>query len=187
MSATVIPGLERRLRSATRRRCGVRCVHRGRYATDASHYQVMPVGVVAPRSVKEAEHALALAREEGVSVWREGPALRRLGRPSILPLSSIARNISTASWSWTSPASVAPSSPAFVLDDLNRKIEAAWYCGFRSTFRLPRARPSAAWWATTRVARPLRMAYARKMFESIDARAGGWKAGAFRPIGSRSV
>ena len=27
---------------------------RGRYATDASHYQIMPVGVVAPRTIEEA-------------------------------------------------------------------------------------------------------------------------------------
>ena len=26
---------------------------RGRYATDASHYQMMPLGVVAPRSIAE--------------------------------------------------------------------------------------------------------------------------------------
>jgi hypothetical protein len=31
----------------------------GLYATDASHYQIMPLGVVAPRSVKEVEYAVA--------------------------------------------------------------------------------------------------------------------------------
>src|SRR5436305_1424214 len=53
---------------------------RGRYATDASHYQMMPVGVVAPRSIKEAEHALALAREEGVSVLPRGGGTSQAGQ-----------------------------------------------------------------------------------------------------------
>ena len=39
---------------------------RGRYATDASHYQIMPVGVVVPRTIEEAERAIAIARAEGV-------------------------------------------------------------------------------------------------------------------------
>ena len=50
MSATVIPGLERRLRAQLAGDVAFDAFTRGRYATDASHYQVMPVGVVAPRS-----------------------------------------------------------------------------------------------------------------------------------------
>src|SRR5207249_953479 len=53
---------------------------RGRYATDASQYQIMPLGVVAPRSVKEAEHALAIAREEGVSVLARGAGTSQAGQ-----------------------------------------------------------------------------------------------------------
>ncbi|HEY2186513.1 MAG TPA: hypothetical protein VGH39_16095, partial [Xanthobacteraceae bacterium] len=68
MPNTVAPGLERRLKSRLLGDVKFDAFTRGRYATDASHYQMMPVGVVAPRSIKEVEHALALAREEGVSV-----------------------------------------------------------------------------------------------------------------------
>ena len=53
---------------------------RGRYATDASHYQIMPVGVVAPRSTKEVEHTLALAREERVSVLPRGGGTSQSGQ-----------------------------------------------------------------------------------------------------------
>ena len=35
---------------------------RGRYATDASFYQIMPLGVVVPRTMDEALRSLAIAR-----------------------------------------------------------------------------------------------------------------------------
>ncbi|MFX4466480.1 hypothetical protein ABTA69_20710, partial [Acinetobacter baumannii] len=38
---------------------------RGRYATDASFYQIMPAGVVVPRSMDEALNAFAICRDEG--------------------------------------------------------------------------------------------------------------------------
>ena len=37
--------------------------NRGRYATDASFYQIMPAGVVVPRTMDEALRALAIARD----------------------------------------------------------------------------------------------------------------------------
>ncbi len=64
MTATVMPGLERRLRAELTGDVWFDPFTRGRYATDASHYQIVPIGVVAPRSLAEAERALALAREE---------------------------------------------------------------------------------------------------------------------------
>lgn len=45
---------------------------RGRYATDASIYQMMPAAVVIPRSTDEMASALAIAREEGVAVTPRG-------------------------------------------------------------------------------------------------------------------
>ena len=56
MAETVVPGLERRLKAHLLGEVNFDAFTRGRYATDASHYQIMPVGVVAPRSMKEAEH-----------------------------------------------------------------------------------------------------------------------------------
>src|SRR6478735_4653512 len=80
MAETVVPGLERRLKAHLLGEVNFDAFTRGRYATDASHYQVMPVGVVAPRSIKEAEHALALAREEGVSVLPRGAGTSQSGQ-----------------------------------------------------------------------------------------------------------
>ena len=65
MARKVTPGLERRLKAKLQGEVAFDAFTRGRYATDASHYQVMPVGVVMPRSMTEAEQALALAREAG--------------------------------------------------------------------------------------------------------------------------
>src|SRR5438132_13074542 len=80
MSETILPGLQRRLRSQLLGDVQFDLFTRGRYATDASHYQIMPIGVVAPRSVKEAQYALAIAREEGVSVLPRGAGTSQSGQ-----------------------------------------------------------------------------------------------------------
>ena len=80
MTAVLAPGLERRLKAEIAGEVLFSSFDRGRYATDASHYQVMPVGVVVPHSIGDVTRAIALARQEGVSVLR---ARRRhlAGRP----------------------------------------------------------------------------------------------------------
>src|SRR5712672_397906 len=72
MAAMLVPGLERRLKAEISGEVGFDRFTRGRYATDASHYQMMPLGVVLPRTMAEAERALAIARQEGVSVLPRG-------------------------------------------------------------------------------------------------------------------
>jgi FAD/FMN-containing dehydrogenase/Fe-S oxidoreductase len=80
MAQTVLPGLERRLKAHLLGDVAFDAFTRGRYATDASHYQIMPLGVVAPRSVKEVEHALAIAREEGASALARGAGTSQAGQ-----------------------------------------------------------------------------------------------------------
>jgi FAD/FMN-containing dehydrogenase/Fe-S oxidoreductase len=80
MPETVLPGLERRLKAQLLGDVQFDAFTRGRYATDASHYQIMPIGVVAPRSPKEVEYTLALAREEGVSVLARGAGTSQAGQ-----------------------------------------------------------------------------------------------------------
>ena len=53
---------------------------RGRYATDASIYQIEPIGVVRPRSTADVEAALAVAREEGVPVLARGGGTSQAGQ-----------------------------------------------------------------------------------------------------------
>jgi FAD/FMN-containing dehydrogenase/Fe-S oxidoreductase len=80
MAATLLPGLERRLKAEVAGEVRFDPFTRGRYATDASHYQIMPVGVVLPRAMADAERAIALAREEGVSVLPRGGGTSQAGQ-----------------------------------------------------------------------------------------------------------
>jgi FAD/FMN-containing dehydrogenase/Fe-S oxidoreductase len=80
VAARLVPGLERRLRAA--QVCGVRfdAFSRGRYSTDASHYQIMPLGVVTPRSIEEADRAIEICRAEGVPVTARGGGTSQAGQ-----------------------------------------------------------------------------------------------------------
>src|SRR3954468_12585941 len=60
MAETIAPGLERRLKAELAGEVMFDRFTRGRYATDASHYQMMPVGVVTPRTMDEANRAIAI-------------------------------------------------------------------------------------------------------------------------------
>src|SRR6202035_3528168 len=80
MAVTLAPGLERRLKAEVTGDVWFDRFSRGRYATDASHYQMMPVGVVAPRTVDDAVRAIALARAEGVTVLARGGGTSQSGQ-----------------------------------------------------------------------------------------------------------
>jgi len=49
---------------------------RGRYATDASIYQMMPAGVVIPHSIDDIEATLAIAREFEMPITARGGGYR---------------------------------------------------------------------------------------------------------------
>jgi len=53
---------------------------RGRYATDASVYQVVPLGVVVPRTWADVEATLGIAREAGVPVLPRGGGTSQCGQ-----------------------------------------------------------------------------------------------------------
>jgi len=53
---------------------------RGRYSTDASIYQVEPIGVVVPRSEEAARAAIALAVEHGVPILPRGAGSSQCGQ-----------------------------------------------------------------------------------------------------------
>ncbi len=52
---------------------------RGRYSTDASIYQIEPLGVVVPKRREDAAAAIAIAREEGVPVLPRGGGTSQCG------------------------------------------------------------------------------------------------------------
>ena len=53
---------------------------RGRYATDASIYQIMPAGVVVPKSLEDIKLALQIAREFKVPVTPRGGGTSQCGQ-----------------------------------------------------------------------------------------------------------
>jgi FAD/FMN-containing dehydrogenase/Fe-S oxidoreductase len=53
---------------------------RGRYATDASIYQIMPRAVVVPETADDVRHVIAVAREEGATVLPRGGGTSQCGQ-----------------------------------------------------------------------------------------------------------
>jgi FAD/FMN-containing dehydrogenase/Fe-S oxidoreductase len=74
------PALASKLRQALTGEVLFDSFSRGRYATDASFYQILPVGVAAPNSADEMAAALAIAREEGVKVLARGGGTSQNGQ-----------------------------------------------------------------------------------------------------------
>jgi len=72
--------LAARLRRTTQAEILFGAGDRGRYATDASIYQVMPLGVVVPRSIADVAATLALAREVGAPVLARGGGTSQCGQ-----------------------------------------------------------------------------------------------------------
>src|SRR6201993_2528211 len=72
--------LETRLRRETQGEVLFDAFSRGRYSTDASIYQIEPLGVVVPKSREDAAAAIAIAREEGVPVLPRGGGTSQCGQ-----------------------------------------------------------------------------------------------------------
>src|SRR5262245_30915898 len=123
MAATRMPGLERRLKAELTGEVLFDHFSRGRYATDASHYQVMPVGVVLPRSMAEAERAVALAREEGASVLARGGGTSQSGQTVNHSLVIDCSKYLNRMLDLDVASRRCVVEPGIVLDDLNRLLK----------------------------------------------------------------
>ena len=80
MAMRTMPGLERRLKSGLKGDVMFDAFSRGRYATDASIYQMMPLGIAVPETVDDIRAALSIAREEGVPVLPRGGGTSQAGQ-----------------------------------------------------------------------------------------------------------
>ncbi|MEA2930697.1 MAG: hypothetical protein QOG38_3125 [Hyphomicrobiales bacterium] len=123
MAAQLVPGLERRLKAEISGEVMFDRFSRGRYATDASHYQMMPVGVIAPRTAAEAERAIALAREEGVTVLARGGGTSQAGQTVNESLVIDCSKHLTQIYELDIGERRCTVAPGIVLDDLNRKLK----------------------------------------------------------------
>ena len=169
MTATVRPGLERRLQAELAGEVRFDRFTRGRYATDASHYQMMPVGVVLPRTVAEAERAIGLAREEGVTVLPRGGGTSQSGQTVneslIIDCSKYLDHV--VELDVASARCVV--EPGIVLDELNRRLKphGLWFPVDIST--ASRATIGGMVGNNSCGARSLRYGNTRENVQSIDA------------------
>src|SRR6266436_10172953 len=123
MTIVASPGLERRLKAQSVGEVQFDAFTRGRYATDASSYQMMPLGVVVPRTIAEAERAIAVARSEGVTVLPRGGGSSQCGQTVnhslVIDCSKHLNRI--LDLDVTGRRCVV--EPGIVLDDLNRRLK----------------------------------------------------------------
>ena len=118
-----MPGLERRLKAELSGDVKFDRFTRGRYATDASHYQITPLGVVAPRTVEEAERAIGLARAEGATVLARGGGTSQSGQAVGPSLVVDCSKYLTRVLDLDVKRARCTVEPGIVLDELNRQLK----------------------------------------------------------------
>ena len=123
MAVAAQPGLERRLKAHVAGEVLFGAFDRGRYATDASHYQMMPAGVVVPRSMDGAVAALGIAREEGVAVTARGGGTSQCGQTVNSGLIIDGSKYLNRIVSLEVESRQVTVEPGIVLDDLNRQLK----------------------------------------------------------------
>src|SRR4051795_4276206 len=123
MSSKAPTTLERRLRAAVTGDVLFDPVNRGRYATDASFYQIMPLGVVVPRTIEEALLALAICRDDGRIVTPRGGGTSQCGQTVndgiVVDVSKHLNRLLSLDVENRSCV----VEPGIVLDDLNRQLK----------------------------------------------------------------
>jgi FAD/FMN-containing dehydrogenase/Fe-S oxidoreductase len=116
--------LERRLTRAVQGAVRFDAFTRGRYATDASIYQIMPKGVLFPESADDVAAALSIARERGVPVVMRGGGTSQNGQPIgdglVLDCSRAFNDVIA----YDPAAQTATVRPGVVLEHLNARLRA---------------------------------------------------------------
>ncbi|MDI1338921.1 FAD-binding and (Fe-S)-binding domain-containing protein [Polaromonas sp.] len=129
ISNEVAGRLAARLASETRGEVLFSAADRGRYATDASIYQVMPVGVFVPRSAPDVRTALDICRDMGVPIVPRGGGTSQCGQTVgaglVIDHAKHIRNILDVDVE----KRTAEVEPGIVLDHLNAALKkhGLWY------------------------------------------------------------
>ncbi len=101
---------------------------RGRYSTDASIYQIEPIGVTLPRDTEDVEAAIAIAREEGVPVLPRGGGSSQSGQTvNEAVVMDTSRHMKRL-LELDVERGTATVQPGMVLDQLNKELKpTGWY------------------------------------------------------------
>lgn len=137
------PALERALTQAVQGEVRFDALTRGLYSTDASHYQIEPLGVVFPRTVADVQAVLEIARDRGTPVLPRGGGTSQcgqtIGRAIILDthrhlnhvgdVEAVREGEATGPGSKTELAGCVEVGPGVVLDHLNTQLSASglWF------------------------------------------------------------
>ncbi|UCE32123.1 MAG: FAD-binding oxidoreductase, partial [Burkholderiales bacterium] len=121
--------LATRLRRAVRGEVLFDAFSRGRYATDASIYQVEPVGVVVPRTEDDALAAIEVAREFGTPILPRGGASSQCGQTVGAALVIDNSKHLNQVLDYDPQAGIVTVQPGVVLDKLNAwlKPHGVWF------------------------------------------------------------
>src|SRR5262245_38599813 len=115
--------LEAKLRRAIKGEVLFSRFDRGRYATDASIYQMFPLGVVVPKRFEDVEAVLAIARAEGVPVLPRGGGTSQCGQTVneaiVIDFSKHLNKVLSVD----AKGATAVVEPGLVLDELNRALK----------------------------------------------------------------
>src|SRR4051812_50103740 len=117
------PGLERKLARELGGEVKFDAFTRGRYAADASIYQIMPAGVVFPKDLDDLEAVLRIAREESVSVIARGAGTSQNGQPIGAGLVVDFSRSLNAVQSYDPKEGVVTVEPGGVLERLNARLK----------------------------------------------------------------
>ena len=95
----------------------------GRYATDASFYQIKPFGVVVPRTMEDALRAMAIARDDGRIVTPRGGGTSQCGQTINNGIVIDGSKYLNKIISLDVEKRTCVVEPGIVLDDLNRQLK----------------------------------------------------------------
>ena len=95
---------------------------RGRYSTDASIYQIEPIGIVVPRSEEAARAAIAIAAGEGMPILPRGAGSSQCGQTVGAALIIDHSKYLNKLIDFDAAGATAVVQPGMVLDDLNAQL-----------------------------------------------------------------
>ena len=129
MAILANPSLERRLKAAVKGEVFCDPWSRGRYATDASIYQIVPEAVVVPESFEDVASVIEIAREDGASVLPRGGGTSQCGQTVNSAIVVDTTKHLNALVAFDAEAQTCTVEPGMVLDELNRRLKphGLWY------------------------------------------------------------
>ena len=115
-------GLEQRLVRELEGEVRFDAFTRGRFATDASIYQIMPLGVTFPKTATDVQAALSIARQHGVPVIARGGGTSQNGQPIGSGLVVDFSRHLNAVRAYDATAGTITVEPGMVLERLNARL-----------------------------------------------------------------